>query len=132
VTADALLYTGEETGCLMYENEEIDQDNKDKFVCGAVAQKGDGTLLWLASPESANATGYSLSAGGNFALIDAAMDWMTNHSYKTVSIPSTLMTQNSLAIDANGVTVLAVILALVVPMAFIVPTIVYLYKRKKR
>ena len=132
VTVDELLYTGEETGCLMYENEEIDQDNKDKFVCGAVAQKGDGTLLWLASPESANATGYSLSAGGNFALIDAAMNWMTNNTYKTVSIPSTLMTQNSLAIDANGVTVLAVILALVVPMAFIVPTIVYLYKRKKR
>jgi hypothetical protein len=57
---------------------------------------------------------------------------MTGNTYAPLSIPSTLMTTGSLAIDTNGVTVLGVMLILVVPLAFIIPSIVYLYKRKKR
>lgn len=132
VTVFPLLYTGEETGCLMYQNGEMDTENAGKFICGAVAQKGEGILLWLASPESASATGYSLSAGGNFTLLDAAMDWMTDNTYATVNVSSTLMTTGNLAIDTNGVTVLAILLAFVVPLILLIPSIVYLYKRKKR
>ena len=132
VTVFPLLYTGESTGCLMYENGETDTENTGKFVCGAVAQKEDATLLWLASPESAGAMGYSLSAGGNFTFIRSAMNWMTDNAYSTLNVSSTLMTTGSLAIDSNGVTVLAVVLAFLVPLALLIPAMVYLYKRKKR
>ena len=132
VTVFPLLYTGESTGCLMYENGETDTENTGKFVCGAIAQKEDATLLWLASPESAGAMGYSLSAGGNFTLIRSAMNWMTDNAYSTLNVSSTLMTTGSLAIDSNGVTVLAVVLAFLVPLALLIPAMVYLYKRKKR
>jgi ABC-2 type transport system permease protein len=134
VTVFPLLYTGETTGSLIvvYENGEEGEEKDERYVTGAVAQKGEGTLVWLASPESATATGYSLSNGGNFTLIRASLNWMTGNTYAPLSIPSTLMTTGSLAIDTNGVTVLGVMLILVVPLAFIIPSIVYLYKRKKR
>ena len=57
---------------------------------------------------------------------------MTNNTYATVSVPSTLMTVNSLALDTNGVTILGVALGLILPLAFLIPSMVYLYKRKKR
>lgn len=132
VTVFPLLYTGEETGCLLFENGEKDTENKDRYVAAAVAQKGDGKLLWLASPDSAGASGYTLSSGGNFTLICESMNWMTDNAYQAVSIPSVAMTSDGLALDANGVTVLAVILAVVLPLAFLIPASVYLYKRKKR
>lgn len=134
VTVFPLLYTGETTGSLIvvYENGEQGEEKDERYVTGAVAQKGEGTLLWISSPESATATGYSLSNGGNFTLIRSAMDWMTDNTYATVSVPSTLMTVNSLALDTNGVTILGVVLGLILPLAFLIPSMVYLYKRKKR
>ena len=134
VTAFPFLYTGETTGSLIvvYDNGEQGEETGERYVAAAVAQKGDGTLLWLASPDSATATGYSLSAGGNFTLIDEAMDWMTENEYTTVSIPSTLMTTGTLAIGSGGVTALAVLLGFALPLSFVIPGVVYLYKRKKR
>ena len=134
VTAYPLLYTGDTTGSLIvvYENGEKGEEKDEQYVAGAVAQKGDGTLLWLSSPESASATGYSLSAGGNFTLIHASLNWMTGNTYKMVSVPSTLMTTGTLALDTNGTAILGVVLILAVPLAFIIPSAVYLYKRKKR
>ncbi len=134
VTVFPFLYTGKTTGSLIviYENGEQGEEKDEQYVAAAVAQKGDGTLLWLASPESATATGYSLSAGGNFKLIDAAMDWMTENKYENVSVSSTLITTSSLRIDTNGVTVLAILFAFVLPLALLIPSMVYLYKRKKR
>ena len=129
-----MLYTGETTGSLIvvYENGEQGEETGERYVAAAVAQKGNGTLLWLASPESATATGYSLSAGGNFTLIDAAMDWMTEHSYTALSISSTLMSGNNLAIGSGGVTALALLFAFALPLVLLIPSMVYLYKRKKR
>ena len=134
VTAFPLLYTGETTGSLIvvYENGEEGEESGERYVAGAVAQKGDGTLVWLASPDSATVTGYSLSNGGNFTLIRAAMNWMTDNTYATVSVPSTLMNTDSLALDTNGSTILGAILILVIPLACLIPSAVYLYKRKKR
>ena len=134
VTAFPFLYTGETTGSLIvvYDNGEQGEETGERYVAAAVAQKGDGTLLWLASPDSATATGYSLSAGGNFTLIDEALDWMTENEYTAVSIPSTLMTTGTLAIGSGGVTALAVLLGFALPLSLVIPGVVYLYKRKKR
>lgn len=129
-----LLYTGETTGSLIvvYENGEESEEKNERYVTGAVAQKGDGTLVWLATPDSATATGYSLSNGGNFAFIRETVDWMTENDYATVSVSSTLMTTGSIALNTTGTAILGVVLILVVPLAFIIPSTVYLYKRKKR
>lgn len=134
VTVSPLLYTGETTGSLIvvYDNGEQGEEDGEQYVCGAVAQKGEGTLLWISSPEALSATGYSLSAGGNFTLTQSALDWMTANTYTAVNISSTLMSANGLALDTNGVVALGVILILVLPLAFIIPSVVYLYKRKKR
>lgn len=134
VSAYPLLYTGETTGSLIvvYENGEQGEEKDERFVTGAVAQKGDGTLLWLSSPDAASTTGYSLSAGGNFTLIRSAMNWMTDNTYATVSVSSTLMVTDTLNLDTTGTAILGVVLILAVPVAFVIPTMVYLYKRKKR
>ena len=134
VTAFPFLYTGETTGSLIvvYDNGEQGEETGERYVAAAVAQKGDGTLLWLASPESATATGYSLSAGGNFTLIDEALDWMTQNEYTAVSVSSTLMTTGTLAIGSGGVAALAVLLGFALPLSLVIPGAVYLYKRKKR
>lgn len=134
VSAYPLLYTGETTGSLIvvYENGEQGEEKDERYVTGAVAQKGEGTLLWLSSPDSASTTGYSLSAGGNFTLIRSAMNWMTGNTYTTVSVSSTLMVTDTLNLDTTGIAILGVVLVLVVPVAFVIPTMVYLYKRKKR
>ena len=134
VTTFPLLYTGETTGSLIlvYDNNEEGEESGEQYVCGAVAQKGEGTLLWISAPESLGATAYSLSAGGNFSLVYEALNWMTDNTYTGVSVSSTLMTTDGLSLDANGVTVLGVILILILPLAFIIPSSVYLYKRKKR
>jgi hypothetical protein len=134
VNAYPLLYTGETTGSLIvvYENGEQGEEKGERYVTGAVAQKGEGTLLWLSSPESASATAYSLSAGGNFTLIREAMNWMTGNTYTSVSVPSVLISSGTLALDTNGTTLLGVVLIMALPLAFLIPSAVYLYKRKKR
>ncbi len=134
VTVFPLLYTGETTGSLIvvYENGEEGEEKDEQYVTAAVAQKGEGTLVWLASPESATATGYSLSAGGNFTFIREAMNWMTQNTYKSLNVSSTLMTTGSLPLGENGAAILGVVLAFVLPLAFLIPAMVYLYKRKKR
>jgi len=65
VTVFPLLYTGETTGTLIvvYENGEEGEESGEQYVTAAVAQKDEGTLVWLASPESASATGYSWPCG---------------------------------------------------------------------
>ena len=134
VTLYPLLYTGETTGSLIlvYDNNEQGEESGEQYVCGAVAQKGEGTLLWISAPESLTSTAYSLSAGGNFSLVYEALNWMTDNTYTGVSVSSTLMTTDSLAIEANGIIVLGVVLILILPLALIIPASVYLYKRKKR
>ena len=134
VTVFPLLYTGETTGSLIvvYDNGEQGEEDGEQYVCGAVAQKGEGTLLWISSPESLSATGYSLSGGGNFTLVQSALDWMTDNTYTTVNVSSTLMSANVLALGSNGAVALGVILILILPLALIIPSSVYLYKRKKR
>ena len=134
VTTYPLLYTGESTGSLIlvYDNNEQGEESGEQYVCGAVAQKGEGTLVWLSAPESLTATAYSLSAGGNFSLVYEILNWMTDNTYTGVSVSSTLMTSNGLSLNTNGVTVLGVILILILPLALIIPASVYLYKRKKR
>ena len=132
VSAFPLLYTGAESGYLMYSNSETDMDNKGQIVCGAVAQKDNATLFWLSSPESAGKNGYLLSNGGNFTVIHSAINRMTQHAYTNINIASTQITTGNLTITQNGVTVLAVILALAIPLAVIIPASVSIYKRKKR
>ena len=134
VTVFPLLYTGETTGSLIviYENGEQGEEKDERYVTGAVAQKGDGTLLWISSPDSATATGYSLSSGGNFSLIREAMNWMTKNNYSSLNVSSTLMTTGNLAIDTNTNTVLGVVLIVALPSTLLIPAIVYLYKRKNR
>ena len=134
VTVFPLLYTGKTTGSLIviYENGEQGEEKDEQYVTGAVAQKGDGTLLWISSPDSATSLGYSLSLGGNYTLIRSAMNRLTDNAYAMVNVPSTLITTSSLNIGTNGVTVLAVLLAFVLPLCLLIPSMVFLYKRQKR
>jgi hypothetical protein len=60
------------------------------------------------------------------------MNWMTDNTYTTVSVSSTLMVTDTLNLDTIGIAILGVVLVLVVPVAFLIPSMVYLYKRKKR
>lgn len=133
-TVFPLLYTGENTGSLIlvYDNGEQGEETGEQYVCGAVAQKDEGTLLWLSAPESLTATAQSLSGGGNFDLVYEALNWMTDNTYAGVSVSSTLMTTNGLALDTNGFAVLGVVLILILPLSLIIPSSIYLYKRKKR
>ena len=138
VTVTPLFYTGKETGtlCAVDANgklvKEEGENEGTEYVCGVLAQKGEGQLLWLSSPASASSVAYNFSQTDNFTLIRSAMNWMTDNAYSTLNVSSTLMTTGSLAIDSNGVTVLAVVLAFLVPLALLIPAMVYLYKRKKR
>ena len=134
VTTFPFLYTGETTGSLIlvYDNNEQGEESGEQYVCGAVAQKGEGTLLWISAPESLTSTAYSLSAGGNFSLVYEALNWMTDNTYTGVSVSSTLMTTDGLAIGTDGIVVLGIALILILPIAVIIPASVYLYKRKKR
>ena len=127
-----LLYTGETSGCLMYEGGEIDTENPERLTVGAVAQKGDGTLVWLASADSASIVGYSMSSGGNFTLIREILDQLSQNTYESVSVSSTLMTTNTLTLGENAELILGILLIAVLPMALLVPGLIFLYKRKKR
>ena len=134
VTVTPLLYTGETTGSLIvvYDNGEEDEETGEQYVCGVVAQKEKGKLLWISSPGSATSIGNTLSNGGNFTLIYETLNWMTGNTYAGISVSSTQVTTGSLALGLTGVVVFAIILALIVPLAILIPSMVYLYKRKKR
>lgn len=138
VALTPLLYTSEEMGILRaidangkLVKEETEQTGA-KYVCGALAQRGEGELFWLASPASASSIAYNFSQTDNFTLIRYAMNSMTDNAYATLSIPSTLMTVSNLTLNTNGIIILAIALVLVVPLALLIPAMVYLYKRKKR
>ncbi|MBQ9784342.1 MAG: Gldg family protein [Clostridia bacterium] len=103
----------------------------ERQVCGAIAQKGDSTLIWISSALSMGLTGYSYSGGGNYALISSALDFATDNEFTALSIdPAPIESQAITPTAWQSALFAVVVLALIA--AFALPTGISIYVRKKR
>ena len=131
VTVTPLLYTSEQ-GYLMYEGGEEDKDNTAKYVCAAYAEKGDSTLTWFASPDPFTSMGYSMSGGGNHAILCEAMNVATAHEYALLTISPTLIEPLIAQINTTLSTLISLLFILVLPLTVLISGAVRIYLRKKR
>jgi len=131
VTVTPLLYTGD-TGYLMYEGGDEDRDNAARYVCGAYAQKGESTLLWISSPDTLSNMGNSMSGGGNFTLLESALDYATANEYALLPVAPTVIQSAAVLTDSTMQILINLFFILLLPLAMLATGAVRIYLRRKR
>lgn len=102
------------------------------FCCGAIAEKGNSTVMWISSPLSVSSTGYVASEGGNFLLLLSAFRWMCNADFEKLSIASTTVASEALSVSNGDLAIWTLVIAVLLPIIPVSIGIVRTYVRKKR
>ncbi|MBQ9806812.1 MAG: Gldg family protein [Clostridia bacterium] len=105
---------------------------KGEYTVGAIAQKGDSRILWLASPQMLDSTYNQLSEGGNYTLAITAMNYMTGTGTNSITIPSTAIDQPVLTLNATQFTVTTALIVIILPFGTMIAGIVIFIARKRR
>ena len=121
VTVTPWLYTSEAGYVVRYSADAKGYEElptRGEHVFGAIAERGDACITWLASPHALESTYNALSENsGNFMLTLSAMNYMTGVSTNGIAIEPTVLTQTTLNPTAAQITACAVILLGVLPLA---------------
>lgn len=104
----------------------------DTYVCGAIAQKGDSSLIWISSALSLGLAGYSYSGGGNYSLVLAALDFATENEFSPLSIEPRAVESQAISPTSGELAVCAILLLVLCPIALALPAGLRIYIRKKR
>ncbi len=125
------IYTSQNAR-LKYGSGEPDPDSAAKYICGAIAERGNTRIFWVASPLALDLQGYVLSSGGNYQLMLSAFDWATETAYTPLSIAPSAITSTVLSITSGEMSLWGIVLSFLLPLAVILPLSVRLYVRRKK
>ena len=134
-TSAGSYFYADETGdsaTITDELKELLDERADTYVCGAIAQKGESSLIWISSVLSLGLAGYSYSGGGNYTLLHAAMDFATDNGFTPLSIDSAPIESQAITLSSGQLAVCAILLLMLLPAAFALPAGIRIYIRKKR
>ncbi|MBQ3860178.1 MAG: Gldg family protein [Clostridia bacterium] len=109
-----------------------DGDISGVFYLGAIASEvgGDGKLVWFSSADIADAK--SDYFGGNSATFLATVNWLTDSSHATLSLPGVASQVEPLMVSAADTGLWSVVLIGVIPLAVIaVGLVVWIRRRRK-
>lgn len=133
-SAGSYLYRSE-----LAENTSIPEDaiptvdaRADKHPCGVIAERGDSAVVWLSSALSMGLTGYSYSAGGNYELVRAALDHLTQNAFAPLTIAPATIEPQTLSLTAFALALSSIAFILLIPTAFALPAALRIYLRRKR
>lgn len=102
------------------------------YTCGAIAQKGASTVIWISSPLSLSSTGYVASGGDNFLLLLSSFRWMCGNDFNPISIESTTVPSDTLYVPNEQLLIWVLLIAVIIPLIPISIGVIHTYVRKKR
>ncbi len=105
---------------------------KGEYTFGAIAEKGETTIVWITSPLK-NISAYDATAeGGNHDLILSAFNQMTGIGHDGITLASREIDTATLAVTATGFAVWSLIFVILLPVSVAVTGGIVWYQRKKR
>ena len=136
VSATSWLYTSAAGKLFSYDETEKkwnESEEKAVYTVGAIAQKGESAVIWIASPDALTASinGYAANSG-NFTLALSAMEWVSGADSDSIAIPSAAMSTSMLSVSLQQFLIWSVILILLIPGAILIFGIVTWCTRKKK
>lgn len=134
VTQTKWLYTTDK-GYLMMPNEDGSDSEisaPGEQIMGVIAQKGEGTVVWISSPDAVTGFGNIQSSGGNFSLARSCFGYLSGYTGKAVELEPAEISTYRLDLSGGGDTLLAIAAILVLPGACLATGLTVHYVRKKR
>jgi len=137
VTLTPWLYTSD-SGYVLHsdDNEQEAADRaeatKGEHNLGVIAQKGESTVVWVASPDAVTNFGNVQSEGGNFSVATSCFAYLTGFEGRAISLAAAEMETSVLAVRVGSLLAFAVLLVLLLPLAILVCGIAVRYIRKRR
>ena len=103
------------------------------YTFGAIAEKGETQIVWIAAAYSLNSAVDAYAEGGNFALAETAMNKMTDSEAVTpVMLNASKLPSDMLAISDSQLIVWAIVLIAVIPVIVLVTGGAISYVRRRR
>lgn len=106
--------------------------DKGEYTFGAIAEKGETTIVWITSPLATISAYDAYAEGGNHELLLSAFNQMTGIGHDGITIASRQIDTETLAVTATGFVVWGFILVILLPVATVVAGGLVWYQRKKR
>lgn len=106
--------------------------DKGEYVFGAIAERGETEIVWIASPNAASAAYNAYSQNGNFELILSACNQMTGIGHDGITVASGAIDTSNLSVSIAGFLIWSLILVIIIPVAVAVTGGIIRYKRKTR
>lgn len=136
VTVTPWLKTSE-AGYLKVYNESTNtfekSDETGEYTFGAIAEKGDACIVWLACPAALESPYNSISENsGNFTLARSAMDFMSGANVSGIAIDPSSTSVDSLSVTGAQFAAVAVVLVLLLPLGVAITGVVVWVRRKRR
>ncbi|MBE6628636.1 MAG: hypothetical protein E7629_06895 [Ruminococcaceae bacterium] len=102
------------------------------YTFGAIAEKGDTRIIWVATPSALSAAVDSQSGGGNFGLVSSAFRWMTETNETIFSADARVKETSYLTVSDQAFVMWGTVLVIVLPAAILAIGIVIWYARKRK
>lgn len=134
VTVTPLLYTSSKGYIVTYPDKNssgVPSEQTDKHVMGALAERGDSAVLWIASSGALSDYANVQSQGGNYTLLHSCMDYLMGISTETLSIEGRLMTTPALRVTVGNLTVFCLI-GLAIPVGILTFGALHCKKRRRQ
>ncbi len=134
------LYTSE-NGYLVYKSESTSEGEESgegsfsengTYVFGAVAQKGESTVVWLGAGYAMTDSVNSNAEGGNYSYIRALLNRMSNSTATPLSVESKRVADTMLYPEISDAFIWGVLLAILAPLAVLLIGISVRAVRKKK
>lgn len=102
------------------------------YTFGAIAEKGDTRIIWVATPSALSATVDSLDGGGNFGLASSAFRWMTDTHETIFSANAPTIETSYLTVSDQAFVMWGTVFVVILPLAALALGIMIWYARKKK
>ena len=105
---------------------------KAEYTVGAIAERGETKIVWIATPYALTESYNAYANGGNFTLGISAFNWMTGVDSDGIAIASKQMKTGSLSVTYTQFILWAILLVVILPAAAVVGGVIIRYVRRKR
>ena len=102
------------------------------YTFGAIAEKGDTRIVWVATPSALSATMDAQSNGGNFGLASSALRWMTDTNETIFSADAPAIETSYLTVSDQAFVMWGTVLVIILPLAVLILGIMIWYARKRK
>lgn len=136
VTLTPWLYTSTQGQLAHYDQTAkkwVYDEKKAEYTVGAIAERGDTQIVWIASPDAltADVDAFSTSSA-NFTLARRILERLGGTEAKALSISPVQMPMPTLSITVSQLMVWGIFLILVIPATILLVGLIHHIKRKNR